>query len=172
MLCAVELFGEQGLDAQMDDVADRAGFAVGTVYRHFASKDDLIQSIIMERLRIATASVEAASQRDHAWDGLVELITAVPLPRSGDRLLHEYYAGRIVGSADVESQRRAFRAALGELIDRAKSEGQFRKDVSAAEFSALVTAVSQIARDDLPSTRKLVQRCFEVVFDGLQTSKD
>lgn len=165
---AVELFGEEGFDAQMDDVAERAGFAVGTVYRHFPSKDALIQYIILDRLRIATASVERAARHPEAWDGLVELITAAPLSRAGDRLLYEFYAGSIVGSADVESQRRAFRAALGELIERAKDQGRFRRDVSTAEFSALVTAVSRIANDDLPTSRRMVQHCFDVVLAGLE----
>ncbi|MEA2405577.1 MAG: hypothetical protein QOE08_2224, partial [Thermoleophilaceae bacterium] len=61
-------FADAGLDAQMDDVAARSGLGVGTVYRHFPTKDALVEALVEERFleleRIAAEKLE----RDDPWE--------------------------------------------------------------------------------------------------------
>src|SRR5690349_5229578 len=67
---AKRLFADQGLDAQMPDVAKAAKVGVGTVYRHFPTKDDLIAALAAERFeRLAEKAREAIDGED-AWEGL------------------------------------------------------------------------------------------------------
>ena len=53
---AREVFAECGLDAQMDDVARRAGVGVGTVYRHFPTKEALLGELVRQKFRIFTTT--------------------------------------------------------------------------------------------------------------------
>src|SRR5918998_1769602 len=56
---AVALFAERGIDAEMRDIAERAGLAVGTVYNHFPSKDALLVAVLQR----AIAEVEQVAER-------------------------------------------------------------------------------------------------------------
>jgi AcrR family transcriptional regulator len=71
---AKELFADRGLDVQIPDVAKRANVGVGTVYRHFATKDELIAALVAERFeRLAQKARETLEQED-AWEGMSAFI--------------------------------------------------------------------------------------------------
>src|SRR6266496_3112271 len=71
---AKKLFADQGLDAQMPDVAKAAKVGVGTVYRHFQTKDDLIAALVAERFeRLAQKAREGLESGD-AWQGICDFI--------------------------------------------------------------------------------------------------
>jgi len=68
LAAAKEAFGEQGADAQMDDVARRAGVGVGTVYRHFPNKDVLMGELVTEKFRSITENAREALEQKDAWE--------------------------------------------------------------------------------------------------------
>src|SRR5215218_6844138 len=71
---AKKLFADQGLDAQMPDVAKAAKVGVGTVYRHFPTKNDLTAALVAERSeRLAEKARQCIEMRD-AWEGLADFI--------------------------------------------------------------------------------------------------
>ena len=61
---ARDVFGEYGVDAQMDDVASRAGVGVGTVYRHFPTKEALMVELVRQKFRLFAAGAREALERD------------------------------------------------------------------------------------------------------------
>src|SRR5436309_13539148 len=71
---AKKLFADQGLDAQMPDVAKAAKVGVGTVYRHFPTKDDLIAGLVAERFERLAQKAREGVEMDDAWEGLSEFI--------------------------------------------------------------------------------------------------
>src|SRR5215212_9642576 len=66
---ARELFAEQGHNAQMDDVARRAGVGVGTVYRHFPTKSDLLGELMAAKFRGHAEAARRWAQEPDAWTG-------------------------------------------------------------------------------------------------------
>src|SRR5690242_16787206 len=68
---ARELFAERGLEVTLDDIAERAGVGVGTAYRRFASKDDLIDALFEQELAGIVEIADAAAAHEDAWEGLV-----------------------------------------------------------------------------------------------------
>src|SRR3954454_12278273 len=71
---AKKLFADQGLDAQMPDIAKAAKVGTGTVYRHFHTKDELIAALADERFeRMAQKARESLDAPD-AWDGIADFI--------------------------------------------------------------------------------------------------
>jgi AcrR family transcriptional regulator len=71
LAAAGELFAERGLSVTLDDIARHAGVGVGTVYRRFPDKNELIDALFEDRLKALCAAAEAALASDDPWDGLV-----------------------------------------------------------------------------------------------------
>src|SRR5918996_6567887 len=62
------VFADQGIDAQIDDVAKRAKVGVGTVYRHFPTKEALVDAIVRERFEELAGYAQEALERADAWE--------------------------------------------------------------------------------------------------------
>src|SRR3954451_8548625 len=74
---ARELFAERGLQATLDDVAHRAGVGVGTVYRRFPDKEQLIDALFESRLDQMAALAEDGLTDADSWRGLVTFLEGV-----------------------------------------------------------------------------------------------
>src|ERR1700682_2837041 len=70
-------FAANGLDAPVDQVAKDAGLAIGTLYRHFPTRLDLIQALFAEKLQSWLEAAERAAALDDAWEGFVLFIEAM-----------------------------------------------------------------------------------------------
>src|SRR5215207_11501211 len=71
---AKKLFAEQGLDAQMPDVAKAAKVGVGTVYRHFPAKEALIAALAEERFERLAEKARESLEADDPWEGFRDFI--------------------------------------------------------------------------------------------------
>src|SRR5919201_5964724 len=61
-------WAEHGASVQIDDVARSAGVGVGTVYRHFPTKDALIEALVAEKFRVTTENIRAALEIEDPWE--------------------------------------------------------------------------------------------------------
>src|SRR2546427_12313083 len=82
---AKKLFADQGLDAQMPDVARAAKVGVGTVYRHFPTKDDLITAMAAERFERLAEKAREGLEAEDAWDGVADFIRFAAQIQADDR---------------------------------------------------------------------------------------
>src|SRR5215813_1849416 len=94
LAAAREVFAEQGREAQMDDVARKAGVGVGTVYRHFPTKMALIDALAKDAFeRIAAAAEEQLARTDaDPWEVLTEVVWAGAQVMVGDRVIADVMA--------------------------------------------------------------------------------
>src|SRR3954453_3469626 len=83
LAAARELFAERGLNVTLNEIAHHAGVGVGTAYRRFANKDEVIEALYDESLEEVAAGVNQALAEPDAWRGLV-----LYFERSLDALLH------------------------------------------------------------------------------------
>jgi AcrR family transcriptional regulator len=136
---AVLLTQSQGGDVSVDAVARQAGVAVGTVYRHWPSKQDLLRSVLLRRLGAVASEAEAADSLEQFLVRLTEYCVQEPtllalLDDAGGPggPFGEAAAGRSA-AASTDPERAALRErlerALGRLIARARAHGQLRQDV-------------------------------------------
>src|SRR5260370_27172132 len=94
MTAAKKLFADEGLDAQMPGVAAAAKVGVGTVYRHFPTKDDLIAALVADRFeRLASMAREGLEASD-AWQGICDFIRFSAQIQADDRGLCEVMGSR------------------------------------------------------------------------------
>src|SRR5437764_9091260 len=116
---AKKLFADQGLDAQMPDVAKAARVGVGTVYRHFPTKDDLIAALVAERFeRLAQRALESL-ELDDPWEGISEFIRLSAQIQADDRGLCE-----VMGSRPEVMDAAALAVGLPELCGRRVKRAQ------------------------------------------------
>src|SRR5947209_19976922 len=82
---AKKLFADQGLEAQMPDVAHAAKVGVGTVYRHFPTKDHLIAALVSERFERLAAKAREGLEAPDAWTGVAQFIRFASQTQADDR---------------------------------------------------------------------------------------
>ena len=113
-----ELFAERGLGVSMDDIAGRAGVGVGTAYRRFASRDELIDALVDERVAEVEANIERALRSDDARAAFTEFMEAHVAIHVADRGLRELLHGHL--HERLEPVRQRLRPRLALVLDRAR----------------------------------------------------
>lgn len=141
---AREVFAERGLEASLDDVANRAGLGVGTAYRHFANKYELARAIFGAAIDNIVALAEDAAAREDAWDGVVAFFEGAADAQTADRGLREV----LMGVHDAEQMARVhdrLTEPLDTLVARAKASGALRADVETADIGMVLMMLCTVA---------------------------
>src|SRR6266699_1710582 len=81
---ASEVFNERGLEVSLDEIARYAGVGVGTVYRRFRTKEELVAALCKERIDSVAALADEALQAPDPWSGLVSLMEQMAELMAGD----------------------------------------------------------------------------------------
>lgn len=134
------VFAESGTEAQMDDVARRAGVGVGTVYRHFPTKEALIVELVRQKFRLFAATAREALEREgEPFDVFAQVLRLNAQALARDAAIQHVLAG--AGEqiwAQAQTERQELSALSDELIARAQRAGAMRPDVSATDISMLM----------------------------------
>jgi len=164
---AKKLFADQGLDAQMPDVAKAAKVGVGTVYRHFPTKDDLIAALVAERFeRLAQKAREDLEMAD-AWEGVCDFIRFAAQIQADDRGLCE-----VMGSRPEVMDAAATAAGLPELceqlVKRAQRSGELRRDLAWEDIPMIACGLGRITQATAGPAAGRWPRFVEIILDGLR----
>ena len=165
------VFAERGLDATMDEIARRAGVGVGTAYRRFRNRDDVINALLEERLDDFMGIVDDALAEPDPWRALTGFLERSMEMQAEDRGFKELQ----LQSADGRERLRAFRARLrplvAELMRRARDAGELRDDVVEDDVilvSLMTGAVADFATGVEP---QLWRRALAIQLDGLRARR-
>lgn len=157
---AHEAFAEQGLDVSMNEIARRAGVGIATLYRRFATRDELITATFAQRMTAFADSVEAALADPDPWHGFCAHIEGVCAMQADDPGFTRVLTLSFPMEPEFEAERdRAFRSFV-KLIKRAKDAGRLRADFSPHDLAILLMAnagvVTATAADAPGAWRRLV----------------
>lgn len=165
---AREVFAQEGDGAQMDDVARRAGVGIGTVYRHFPTKDVLLGEIMRAKFR---HHVEVARRWDATgggWSALEGFLREIVAQMRSDATQHRLmWIDDAAALAHAEPDRLELVAVVGAIIERAKVAGEVRPDLDVDDMPALMCAIGSVmgARGaPIPRAEMLT----DVIIDGLR----
>jgi AcrR family transcriptional regulator len=159
------VFADQGLDAQIDDVAKRAKVGVGTVYRHFPTKEALRDALVRERFEEIAGYAREALEREDAWEGFCELIWRAAERNAVDRAFCEIVAftdqSTIVAECGLAQSTTA-------LMERAKAEGSMRADATQVDIPIMMAGAGSVMR--LSQAPEMWRRYVTIMLDGLRAS--
>ena len=164
---AKKLFAEEGLEAQMPDVARCAKVGVGTVYRHFPTKDDLIVALVAERFeRLAEKATEALEAAD-PWEGLADFIRFSAQLQADDRGLCEVMGSRS-DMMDAAARAAGLPERCDQLVRRAQRSGQLRRDLVWEDIPMIACGLGRITPASVGPTVGRWPRLVEIILDGLR----
>jgi AcrR family transcriptional regulator len=137
-------FAESGADAQIDDVARHAGVGVGTVYRHFPTKQALLTELVRQTFRLFTGwareSREAGGEPFALIEGLLRRIAETAAGDVGVQYALTSSAAQAARS-EAQAEQDELIAVIAELIERARRAGTIRPGIVATDIAMLICGV-------------------------------
>ena len=172
LAAAREAFADEGLAVTLDEIAQRAGVGVGTVYRRFSDKEQLIEALFEHRMQEFADLAEQCLQADDAWEGLVRFLESATQQHACDRGFKEVALSGGHGLKRVARARQLMFPLVSRLVARAQADGSLRPDIEPTDMPLLqlmLGALSECTRDIDP---EVWRRFLGIVTDGLRTSRD
>lgn len=172
LAAARELVAETGVDATMENIAQRAGVAVGTLYRHFPAKEDLVDAVVDDSIEymatLSAAALAAVEAGASGADELASLFRVVAERHVTDQAL-KAAAGRLdlraeLAAAGPDTPVGRAIAAITSLLERATAAGAIRADVTVADLALMLGALPGA---DVPIEMR--RRFVEIMIAGLTT---
>jgi AcrR family transcriptional regulator len=158
---AREVFARHGADAPIAAVAERAGVGMGSLYRRYGSKDDLLRRLCVLAMEQTIAAAERALATRDAWDGLAGYVRACVGFRSGALAS---LAGAVETTPEMWTVSRRGRQLLEQVVARARRDGGLRPDVTALDVAWLIELFGRHGEEPEP----VRQRLLAIALDGLR----
>ena len=171
LAAAAEVFTERGLDVSLDEVARQAGVGVGTVYRRFADKDELIDTLFIGYVNNMAAIAERALEMPDPEEALYwffeQWIEALATNRGLRQLLmFATYAGDRVSYA-----RTRFAPLVNEIVTRAQATGRVRQDLYGTDIPFIGLMLSSAAEYAQQMRPDIWRRYLTLLIDGIYSSR-
>jgi AcrR family transcriptional regulator len=165
---ARELFASAGVDVPARTVASHAGLGVGTLYRHFPAREDLVDAVLEEAFEELISIAEAALAEPDPWRGFARFVEEALDLHARNRGLKDVVATQRHGRERVEALRRRIRPLVARLVARAQEDGALRADFTPQDVSLLFWASDgaiELAGDVAP---EIWRRQLGFLLDGLR----
>jgi AcrR family transcriptional regulator len=167
---ARHVVAEQGADASLRDVARKAGVGLGTLYRHFPTREVLLEALLRTKFDESAQRANELEKWDDAGSALVTWL------REAVAMTHTYsgaIAPMVAAIADEGSALHAscvsLRAAGTRLLVRAQAEGVARRDMDGNDLFALISALAWLA--DQPPLVPRADHLFDIISDAILTDQ-
>lgn len=167
LAAARDVFSELGSDAPVSAIAERAGVGMGTLYRRYPSKEELMRQLSLANMEDTRKAAEAALDNPDAWAGLVEFIdSCVEAGVDGSPRL----SGPFQVTDELLAVSKRARAAVQRLVDKAQQAGVLRNDVNAHDVVLLLHVLRELRVAHRRRDPALRKRFLGIVLDGLRAT--
>jgi AcrR family transcriptional regulator len=163
-------FAEKGLETQIEEIARRAGVGVGTVYRHFPTKEALLEALAIDRFESLAAAAREGLDLEDPWEGLVRLMRFGARLMAEDRALSEAME-QLPGICGPAAESSGLDALTDELVARAQAAGELRPDIVGDDIGALVCGLGRSTRTSGEGPVMSWERYLEILLDGLRAPR-
>jgi AcrR family transcriptional regulator len=168
LVAARAAFAAEGLDAPVEDIARRAGVGMGTLYRRFPSKEDLIDAVLADALEQYAEAAESALAADDAWDGFCVFLEHALALHAEIRGLKDVIGTHERGRAGANAMRARVRPVITRLIERAQEQGALRADFTLEDIPLLFWTGGSVIEATSSVAPELWRRYLGLVLDGLR----
>jgi AcrR family transcriptional regulator len=137
-------FAAHGVDASLEKIARDAGVAIGTLYRHFPTRLDLLMAALEPRLQEFLDGAAKALEIDDPWEGFVYYLENLFGVQAGDRGFNDFLSRRFPGSADTEHIHAQMCQQIEDVLTRAQEAGEARPDITQADIVNLIWSIGRM----------------------------
>lgn len=169
MAAAAAAFAESGLEAQVEDIARRAGVGVGTVYRHFPTKEALVEALAAQHFeRLADIAEEALAEGGEPWEIFAGAIWRSARAAAADVAWCELIGGHPSAVQAASQGQVRLAEAMTALIERAQKAGTMREDATVADVKTIMCGFGHVAAAQRAGAAMDWERYLEIALDGLR----
>jgi AcrR family transcriptional regulator len=137
-------FAVRGVDASLEKIARDAGVAIGTLYRHFPTRLDLLMAALKPRLQEFVDGANEAVEMDDPWDGFVAYLDNLFAVQAGDRGFNDFLSRRFPGNSETEHIHDVMCQQIEDVLARAQEVGKARPDITRADIVNLIWSNGRI----------------------------
>jgi len=172
LMAAAEVFNERGLEVSLDEIARHAGVGVGTVYRRFRTKDELIEALFMDRLDMVAALGEEAFAAPDPWSGLVSFMERMAEIMAGNLGLRQMLMLGTYGRDLVAVARQRNAPMIERLVERAQAAGQLRADIRQTDIPFIVFVLTEATQLSRAVNPEIWRRYLTLILDGMRPARE
>jgi AcrR family transcriptional regulator len=167
LVAARAVFAEQGVDAQMDDVARRADVGVGTVYRHFPTKEALLTALSDEVFAVVAVYTRNLLTLADPWEAFTRAMWFGAEKTAGDRAFSEVLAASTKMTPRTCPGKEDLYVTIGELMERCKAAGTMRDDAMVDDIGMMMCGIGSASQMEHPVPEPW-RRHLAIMLDGLR----
>ena len=163
-------FAERGPDVTVAEIAKRAGVGSATLFRHFATKDDLMAAALEEVLEQIVVGLDEAQALSDPWDSFVRAVTVIAELQSTDQMFLKAAGPALLSEERFATASDTLWSSMSAVVERAQAAGVVRADLEPSDlpfiFAAVGGATDQCRGPVAPAD--LWRRYLGLMLDGLR----
>jgi AcrR family transcriptional regulator len=167
---ARELFAGNGVDVSVEEITQHAGVGMGTLYRHFPTKDELIDAVLEDAFDEIIRLAQEAAAADDAWAGLTDFFERLLELHAQNRGVKDIVALRGHGSRRAEAMRARLRPLLAQIVERAHEQGTLRRDFTSDDLPLVFWTANRVIELTQDAAPDFWRRYLALLLDGLRSA--
>lgn len=167
---ARELFAERGLATSLNEIAHHAGVGVGTVYRHFPDREQLIEGLFEERIDQVEAVLQEALEDPDPWHGLTRFLERLIELQAANRGVQQVLLGAAGGLERIAKARARLEPLESEVVRRAHDAGVLRADAGSQDLRILQLMLAPVIDRSGTVTPELWRRYLALLLEALRAT--
>jgi AcrR family transcriptional regulator len=164
-------FAARGVDASLERIARDAGVAIGTLYRHFPTRMDLLLAALEPRLQEFLDGAKQAFEIDDPWEGFVYYLENLFRLQAGDRGFNDFLSRRFPGSANTERIHDQMCRQIEDVLTRAQKAGAARPDITLADIVSLIWSNGRMIDATSTTAPNAWRRHLYLMLDAYRTAR-
>jgi AcrR family transcriptional regulator len=161
-------FAADGIEVPVEEIARRAAVGMGTLYRHFPAKEDLVDAVLEETFDRIVGAAEQALTEEDAWRGFCGFLEQFFALHVKNRGLKDMLATQTHGRERADAMRARMRPLIRRLVKRAQEQGALRADFAPEDMPFVIWSVGRVIEETKAVAPELWRRHLGFLLDGLR----
>ncbi|GGU47088.1 TetR family transcriptional regulator [Streptomyces albospinus] len=171
MAVARTAFAEQGLNASLEGIARQAGVAIGTLYRHFPTRLDLVEALFTEKFTEWVETGERAAAMDDAWQAFCLHLEKFCELQARDRAFNELASTRLPLTAVTGQVRDRAHELTHQILHNAQRQGMVRDDITPEDFAFIIWSQAGIIQATCTVAPNAWRRHLHLMLDAFRADR-
>jgi len=164
-------FASRGVDASLEKIAREAGVSIGTLYRHFPTRLDLLMAAFKPRVEEFLDGAKKALEMDDPWEGFVYYLENLFSAQAGDRGFNDFLSRRFTDNAETERIHDQMCRDIEVILIRAQEAGEARPDITQADIINLIWSNGRITSATSAAAPNAWRRYLYLMLDAYRAER-